>query len=140
MEIKIKKGLKKHIKNFYNHLGIESILDLKAVTGRVYVEDIYELYKKSKEVFSILNNDFVSCMIFLCENDKKEYNMYIYSTSLNKICDIKDVLKDYEDKAISTIIYDGNKKIIKMLKNSGFIEKDIIKYGYEKRKFRLLKR
>lgn len=139
METKIKKGFKKNIKNLYSHLGVQSILDLKALTGRVDIEDLYDMFRKSEGVYSLFYGDFVCSMFFFVRGKNNKYNLFVFSTDL-PVVGIKDKLKNFIPDNTDALVYNNNKKVLKLLKSCGFIEKGMLKYGVEKKNFRLLRR
>ena len=143
MEIKTKKTKKKDIRKLFLHLSIQSLLDLKAMTGRVDKIDLYAMLAQSKFAYSFICDDLVRCVIFIIENEKKEYNVYMYTTEFDLSLfekDLKNLFNSIPNAKFSSIIYDGSKKNIKILKKCGFLEQSIIKYGVEKKKFLLLRR
>lgn len=143
MERKIRETNKNHINKLYVHLGVQSLLDLKAMTGRVCKEDLMYMLKLSKKAYTLISDNLIRAIFFIIENEKKEYNLYFYSTEVN-LSDFNDEIKkifdSLQDMKISSIIYEGNKKTINILKKYGFLQDKIIKYGKENRKFVLLRR
>lgn len=143
METKIKNTKRKHIRNLYTHLSVQSLLDLKAMTGRIERDDLIAMLLQSKYSYSFIVDDLTRAIIFIIPNEKKEYNVYMYSTEFDLDIfekDMKAIFDDMKDEKFSSIIYNGSKKNIKILKKCGFSENSVIKYGIEKKKFLLLRR
>ena len=140
-QLKIRKALDKDFEELYNHLSVQSLLDMKAIHGFTGVSVLSELKDMSTEVISVIQGGKLAYCLFVIPTDNGEANLFAYSTTIgfNDIT-LSSVLNDLKSYNFYSIVYKGNKKLSSILKKVGFRFKKNIVYGMENKKFLVLQR
>lgn len=133
-----------HIETLYRHLSVQSMLDMKAVNGEVNIDILRGLYAQSHKSVTVLYGGRVAYVVFVVPTDVSEFGVYMFSTSLsttdgaflNK--SFESVIRDLPNCKLYSIVYEGNHRYAKLLKDNGFRFVRNILHGVEKRNFLLL--
>lgn len=137
---------KKHIVNLYRHLSVQSLLDIKAVNGEVTLAIMSSLLQASSISKTVLYDDKVAYSVFVMPTDENECSVFVVSTtlgysdteSLNE--SFSSIIRDLPDFNLYSIVYKGNHKYAKLLKDNSFRFIRNLIHGEEKRNFLLLGR
>lgn len=144
VSINLEKTSKTHIDSLYRHLSVQSMLDMKAVNGEVNIEVLRSLYAQSYQAVTTLFGGRVAYVTFVVPTDKDEYAVYVISTtlgysdgeSLDK--SFESIIRDLPNCKLYSIVYKGNHRYARLLKDNGFHFIREVIHGVEKRNFLLL--
>ena len=135
---------KEHLSSLYKHLSVQSLLDIKAVNGEVTESVLLNLFYSSVVSKTVLFNNKVAYSVFVMPTDIDECSVFLVSTTLgysnSKSLDesFSDIIKDLPDANFYSIVYKGNHRYAKLLKDNGFRFIRNLIHGVEKRNFLLL--
>lgn len=142
----IKDTNKKHILVLYHHLSVQSLLDIKAVNGEVSTGILASLLESSSVSKTVMYDNKVAYTVFVMPTNINECSVFVVSTTLgySDTETLKEtfsaIIRDLPDFNLYSIVYKGNHKYAKLLKDNGFrFIKNLI-HGEEKRNFLLLGR
>lgn len=129
------------------HMSVQSLLDLKAINGRVCFEDIMETKNMSVYSKTVLFNDRVAYAVFgIPSENSGQINLFIYATTeaYSKMSITKEslfnIINDLQKYKICSIIYKGNRKLQSLLRSNGFKYSKSMFFGRENRTFCLFVR
>jgi hypothetical protein len=135
---------KEHLSSLYKHLSVQSLLDIKAVNGEVTESVLLNLLYSSVVSKTVLFSNKVAYSVFVMPTDIDECSVFLVSTTLgysnSKSLDesFSDIIKDLPDANFYSIVYKGNHRYAKLLKDNGFRFIRNLIHGVEKRNFLLL--
>jgi hypothetical protein len=135
---------KEHLSSLYKHLSVQSLLDIKAVNGEVTEAVLLNLLYSSIISKTVLFSNKVAYSVFVMPTDIDECSVFLVSTTLgysnSKSLDesFSDIIKDLPDANFYSIVYKGNHRYAKLLKDNGFRFIRNLIHGVEKRNFLLL--
>lgn len=144
ISISVEKATEKHIESLYRHLSVQSILDLKAVNGEVNVQILKDLYVQSHKATAVLFGGRVAYVVFVVPTDENEFAVYMLATSLGYSereeldKSFESIIIDLPNSKLYSIVYEGNHRYAKLLKDNGFRFVRNMLHGVEKRNFLLL--
>ena len=130
--------------SLYKHLSVQSLLDIKAVNGEVTESVLLNLLYSSVVSKTVLFSNKVAYSVFVMPTDIDECSVFLVSTTLgysnSKSLDesFSDIIKDLPDANFYSIVYKGNHRYAKLLKDNGFRFIRNLIHGVEKRNFLLL--
>ena len=137
----------KHASELLYHLSVQSLLDLKAINGRITYDDIIEASRLSIYSKTVLFSGHVAYIVFgIPSEDKGRLNMFLYATTegYSKIDVMKESLftitNDLQKYKICSIVYKGNKKLQSLLRTNDFKFYKNTFFGKENRMFSLFVR
>ena len=136
-----------YVKQLMYHMSVQSLLDIKAMNGRVSPEDIIlanDMAVYSKVVFF---GTHVAYVVFGIPSETSgQINLFIYATTeaYSKMAMTKEslfsVINDLQKYKVCSIIYKGNKKLQSLLRANGFKYSKSMFFGRENRTFCLFVR
>lgn len=135
---------KEHILKLYKHLSVQSLLDIKAVNGEVTEEILNNLLSFSSLSKTVMYSGKIAYSVFIIPTKQNEYNIYLLASTIgySQTEDLSDsfshIIKGLSGGKFYSIVYKGNHKYLKLLKDNGFEFKRNIVHGAEKRIFQLL--
>lgn len=135
---------KEHLSSLYKHLSVQSLLDIKAVNGEVTESVLLNLLYSSVVSKTVLFSNKVAYSVFVMPTDIDECSVFLVSTTLgysnSKSLDesFSEIIKDLPDTNFYSIVYKGNHRYAKLLKDNGFRFIRNLIHGAEKRNFLLL--
>lgn len=135
---------KEHLSSLYKHLSVQSLLDIKAVNGEVTESVLLNLLYSSVVSKTVLFSNKVAYSVFVMPTDIDECSVFLVSTTLgysnSKSLDesFSGIIKDLPDANFYSIVYKGNHRYAKLLKDNGFRFIRNLIHGVEKRNFLLL--
>lgn len=135
---------KKHLDVIYKHLSVQSLLDIKAVNGEVTKGILLSMMMSSATSKTVLFDGKVAYVVFVIPTDIEECSVFVVSTTLgySDVDSLKDtfsaIIKNLPDKNLYSIVYKGNHKYSKLLKDNGFRFIRNLIHGEENRNFLLL--
>lgn len=144
--LNIIEGKQEHLIGLYRHLSIQSLLDIKAVNGEVTPHTLLELYNASSGIKTVYYGDKIAYVVFIIPTDVEECSVFMVGTTLGYSdteslnMSFESIIKDLPNYDFYSIVYKGNHKFTKLLKDNGFrFVKNLI-HGVEKRNFLLLEK
>lgn len=135
---------KEHLSNLYRHLSVQSLLDIKAVNGEVTEGVLANLINSSAKAKTVMYGDKIAYVVFVLPTDVDECSVFVVSTTLgysdsNALDEsFSSIIKDLPDMNFYSIVYKGNHRYAKLLKDNGFRFIRNLIHGAEKRNFLLL--
>ena len=135
---------KEHLTSLYKHLSVQSLLDIKAVNGEVTETILHSLMHSSANTKTVLYGDKIAYVVFVLPTDIDECSVFVVSTTLgysdsNALDEsFSAIIKDLPDINFYSIVYKGNHRYTKLLKDNGFRFIRNLIHGAEKRNFLLL--
>lgn len=135
---------KEHLSSLYKHLSVQSLLDIKAVNGEVTERVLLDLITSSAVAKTVLYGDKIAYIVFVLPTDIDECSVFVVSTTLgysdsNALDEsFSAIIKDLPDMNFYSIVYKGNHRYTKLLKDNGFRFIRNLIHGAEKRNFLLL--
>ena len=135
---------KEHLFSLYKHLSVQSLLDIKAVNGEVTERVLLDLITSSAVAKTVLYGDKIAYIVFVLPTDIDECSVFVISTTLgysdsNALDEsFSAIIKDLPDMNFYSIVYKGNHRYTKLLKDNGFRFIRNLIHGAEKRNFLLL--
>lgn len=135
---------KEHLSSLYKHLSVQSLLDIKAVNGEVTERVLLDLITSSAVAKTVLYGDKIAYIVFVLPTDIDECSVFVISTTLgysdsNALDEsFSAIIKDLPDMNFYSIVYKGNHRYTKLLKDNGFRFIRNLIHGAEKRNFLLL--
>lgn len=137
---------REHLDILYRHLSVQSLLDIKSVNGEVSVYILKEMFDRSINIKSIFYNGKLAYCVFVLPTDENEFSIYLISTTLgysekNALKEsFESIIRDLPKSNYYSIVYKGNHKFTKLLRDNGFVLVKNLIHGVEKRMFFLLEK
>lgn len=135
---------KKYLESVYRHLSVQSLLDIKAVNGEVTKNVLPSMLESSSVSKTVFYDGKIAYSIFVMPTDVEECSVFVVSTTLG-YSDVESlrntfsaIIKDLPEKNLYSIVYKGNHKYSKLLKDNGFRFIRNLIHGEENRNFLLL--
>ena len=135
---------KKHLESVYRHLSVQSLLDIKAVNGEVTKNVLPSMLESSSVSKTVFYDGKIAYSVFVMPTDVEECSVFVVSTTLG-YSDVESlrntfsaIIKDLPEKNLYSIVYKGNHKYSKLLKDNGFRFIRNLIHGEENRNFLLL--
>lgn len=128
----------------YKHLCVQSLLDLKAVNGEITKEILYNLHKSASISKTVFYGKKIAYSVFVIPTDDQEHSIFMISTTIGNSqgeelsFSFKEIIKSLPKSNFYSIVYKGNHKYSKILKENGFEYIRNITHGVENRVFFLL--
>ena len=135
---------KEHLSSLYKHLSVQSLLDIKAVNGEVTEGILVKLMQSSTISKTVMFGSKIAYTVFVMPTDINECSVFLVSTTLgysnSKSLDesFSEIIKDLPECNFYSIVYKGNHRYAKLLKDNGFRFIRNLIHGAEKRNFLLL--
>lgn len=135
---------KEHLSSLYKHLSVQSLLDIKAVNGEVTENILVKLMQSSSISKTVMFGSKIAYTVFVMPTDVNECSVFLVSTTLgysnSKSLDesFSKIIKDLPECNFYSIVYKGNHRYAKLLKDNGFRFIRNLIHGAEKRNFLLL--
>lgn len=135
---------KEHLSSLYKHLSVQSLLDIKAVNGEVTEGVLNGLFDSSASAKTVLYGNKIAYVVFVLPTDIEECSIFVVSTTLgysdsNTLDEsFSAIIKDLPAMNFYSIVYKGNHRYAKLLKDNGFRFVRNLIHGAEKRIFLLL--
>ena len=142
--INILNTTKEHLSRLYKHLSVQSLLDIKAVNGEVSEEILDNLLSFSAVSKTVMFGGKIAYSVFVIPSKEGQYSIYLiastngYSQTKELYDTFASIIKDLPVGKFYSIVYKGNHKYFKLLKDNGFEFKKNIVHGAENRIFLLL--
>lgn len=144
VKINISDTKDKYFKTLFTHISIQSLLDLKAVNGCINIELLKEMLDMSAESKTVFCDGKLAYTTFVMPSDEEESCLYIIATTfgysnydlMNKT--FSDIIKGLPKQRLYSIVYTGNHKYAKLLKDNMFETLKTITHGVEQRNFYLM--
>lgn len=135
---------KKYLESVYRHLSVQSLLDIKAVNGEVTKNVLPSMLESSSVSKTVFYDGKIAYSVFVMPTDVEECSVFVVSTTLG-YSDVESlrntfsaIIKDLPEKNLYSIVYKGNHKYSKLLKDNGFRFIRNLIHGEENRNFLLL--
>lgn len=135
---------KKYLESVYRHLSVQSLLDIKAVNGEVTKSVLPSMLESSSVSKTVFYDGKIAYSVFVMPTDVEECSVFVVSTTLG-YSDVESlrntfsaIIKDLPEKNLYSIVYKGNHKYSKLLKDNGFRFIRNLIHGEENRNFLLL--
>lgn len=135
---------KKYLDSIYRHLSVQSLLDIKAVNGEVTKSVLLSMLNASSFSKTVFYDGKIAYTIFVMPTDTNECSVFVVSTTLG-YSDVESlrntfsaIIKDLPEHNLYSIVYKGNHKYSKLLKDNGFRFIRNLIHGEENRNFLLL--
>ena len=135
---------KKYLESVYRHLSVQSLLDIKAVNGEVTKNLLPSMLESSSVSKTVFYDGKIAYSVFVMPTDVEECSVFVVSTTLG-YSDVESlrntfsaIIKDLPEKNLYSIVYKGNHKYSKLLKDNGFRFIRNLIHGEENRNFLLL--
>ena len=135
---------KKFLESVYRHLSVQSLLDIKAVNGEVTKSVLSSMLESSSVSKTVFYDGMIAYSVFVIPTDVEECSVFVVSTTLG-YSDVESlrntfsaIIKDLPEKNLYSIVYKGNHKYSKLLKDNGFRFIRNLIHGEENRNFLLL--
>ena len=135
---------KKYLDSIYKHLSVQSLLDIKAVNGEVTKNVLPSMLESSSVSKTVFYDGKIAYSVFVMPTDVEECSVFVVSTTLG-YSDVESlrntfsaIIKDLPEKNLYSIVYKGNHKYSKLLKDNGFRFIGNLIHGEENRNFLLL--
>lgn len=135
---------KKYLESVYRHLSVQSLLDIKAVNGEVTKNVLPSMLESSSVSKTVFYDGKIAYSVFVMPTDIEECSVFVASTTLG-YSDVESlrntfsaIIKDLPEKNLYSIVYKGNHKYSKLLKDNGFRFIRNLIHGEENRNFLLL--
>lgn len=135
---------KKFLESVYRHLSVQSLLDIKAVNGEVTKSVLPSMLESSSVSKTVFYDGKIAYSVFVMPTDVEECSVFVVSTTLG-YSDVESlrntfsaIIKDLPEKNLYSIVYKGNHKYSKLLKDNGFRFIRNLIHGEENRNFLLL--
>ncbi len=135
---------KKYLESVYRHLSVQSLLDIKAVNGEVTKNVLPSMLESSSVSKTVFYDGKIAYSVFVMPTDIEECSVFVVSTTLG-YSDVESlrntfsaIIKDLPEKNLYSIVYKGNHKYSKLLKDNGFRFIRNLIHGEENRNFLLL--
>ena len=135
---------KKYLESVYRHLSVQSLLDIKAVNGEVTKNVLPSMLESSSVSKTVFYDGKIAYSVFVMPTDVEECSVFVVSTTLG-YSDVESlrntfsaIIKDLPEKNLYSIVYKGNHKYSKLLKDNGFKFIRNLIHGEENRNFLLL--
>ena len=135
---------KKYLESVYRHLSVQSLLDIKAVNGEVTKNVLPSMLESSSVSKTVFYDGKIAYSVFVIPTDVEECSVFVVSTTLG-YSDVESlrntfsaIIKDLPEKNLYSIVYKGNHKYSKLLKDNGFRFIRNLIHGEENRNFLLL--
>lgn len=135
---------KKYLESVYRHLSVQSLLDIKAVNGEVTKNVLPSMLESSSVSKTVFYDGKIAYSVFVMPTDVEECSIFVVSTTLG-YSDVESlrntfsaIIKDLPEKNLYSIVYKGNHKYSKLLKDNGFRFIRNLIHGEENRNFLLL--
>ena len=135
---------KKFLDSVYRHLSVQSLLDIKAVNGEVTKNVLPSMLESSSVSKTVFYDGKIAYSVFVMPTDVEECSVFVVSTTLG-YSDVESlrntfsaIIKDLPEKNLYSIVYKGNHKYSKLLKDNGFRFIRNLIHGDENRNFLLL--
>ena len=135
---------KKYLESVYRHLSVQSLLDIKAVNGEVTKSVLPSMFESSSVSKTVFYDGKIAYSVFVIPTDVEECSVFVVSTTLG-YSDVESlrntfsaIIKDLPEKNLYSIVYKGNHKYSKLLKDNGFRFIRNLIHGEENRNFLLL--
>lgn len=145
-KIRIVNTEKKFLESVYRHLSVQSLLDIKAVNGEVTKSVLPSMLESSSVSKTVFYDGKIAYSVFVMPTDVEECSVFVVSTTLG-YSDVESlrntfsaIIKDLPEKNLYSIVYKGNHKYSKLLKDNGFRFIRNLIHGEENRNFLLLGR
>ena len=137
---------KKYLESVYRHLSVQSLLDIKAVNGEVTKSVLPSMLESSSVSKTVFYDGKIAYSVFVMPTDVEECSVFVVSTTLG-YSDVESlrntfsaIIKDLPEKNLYSIVYKGNHKYSKLLKDNGFRFIRNLIHGEENRNFLLLRK
>lgn len=144
VKISIVNTEKKYLESVYRHLSVQSLLDIKAVNGEVTKSVLPSMLESSSVSKTVFYDGKIAYSVFVMPTDVEECSVFVVSTTLG-YSDVESlrntfsaIIKDLPEKNLYSIVYKGNHKYSKLLKDNGFRFIRNLIHGEENRNFLLL--
>ena len=144
VKISIVNTEKKYLESVYRHLSVQSLLDIKAVNGEVTKSVLPSMLESSSVSKTVFYDGKIAYSVFVMPTDVEECSVFVVSTTLG-YSDAESlrntfsaIIKDLPEKNLYSIVYKGNHKYSKLLKDNGFRFIRNLIHGEENRNFLLL--
>ena len=135
---------KKYLESVYRHLSVQSLLDIKAVNGEVTKSVLPSMFESSSVSKTVFYDGKIAYSVFVMPTDVEECSVFVVSTTLG-YSDVESlrntfsaIIKDLPEKNLYSIVFKGNHKYSKLLKDNGFRFIRNLIHGEENRNFLLL--
>lgn len=135
---------KKYLESVYRHLSVQSLLDIKAVNGEVTKNVLPSMLESSSVSKTVFYDGKIAYSVFVMPTDVEECSVFVVSTTLgysdveSLINTFSAIIRDLPEKNLYSIVYKGNHKYSKLLKDNGFRFIRNLIHGEENRNFLLL--
>lgn len=135
---------KKYLESVYRHLSVQSLLDIKAVNGEVTKNVLPSMLESSSVSKTVFYDGKIAYSVFVMPTDVEECSVFVVSTTLgySDVDSLRNtfsaIIKDLPEKNLYSIVYKGNHKYSKLLKDNGFRFIRNLIHGEENRNFLLL--
>jgi hypothetical protein len=142
--IKIINTDKDCLNKLYKHLSVQSLLDIKAVNGEVNIDVLISLKNRSSVCKTVLFNNKVAYTVFVIPTAENENSIYLLSSTIGYSdteelrSSFQNIINDLPNENFYSIVYKGNSKYAKLLKDNGFRFIRNLIHGVEERNFLLL--
>jgi hypothetical protein len=144
VKISVSDTKSKYFKTLFTHIAVQSLLDLKAVNGFINVELLDEMLNMSAESKTVFCDGKLAYTAFIMPTDENESCVYIVATTfgysnydiMNK--SFAEIIKGLPKQTLYSIVYTGNHKYAKLLKDNNFETIKTITHGVEQRSFYLM--
>lgn len=142
--VKIIDADKDCLSKLYKHLSVQSLLDIKAVNGEVNLDILLSLKMRSSKCKAVLFNNRVAYCVFVIPTASEENSIYLLSSTMGYSDteelkqSFRNIINDLPNENFYSIVYKGNSKYTKLLKDNGFRFIRNLTHGAEERNFLLL--
>ena len=142
-KIRTENTKEKDLDELMYHMAVQTLLDMKAIYGRITKEDIREAINLSYTCRSIFFGGHLAAIVFfvLSDDNKNTLNMFVYATTegFSKVDMLKEslfgIINGLQKTRFRSIVYKGNKKLQSILRANGFKFNKNVCFGEENRNF-----
>ena len=144
VKISICNTKEKYFNMLFTHIAVQSLLDLKAVNGCINVDLLKEMLDMSAQSKTVFCDGKLAYTAFIMPSDEGESCVYIIASTfgygnydlMNK--SFAEIIKGLPKQRLYSIVYIGNHKYAKLLKDNNFETIKTITHGVEQRSFYLM--